>query len=197
MTKKNIFKFAQLAVLSAILILMAFTPLGYLRMPGIEITFNAIPVVIGAMVLGPLYGGILGGVFGITSFLQCVFGLSPFGAALLAIDPVLTLVLCMVPRILIGVVAGLLFKAFKNKNIVSFFVCSLAGSLTNTALFVGGLILLFGNTAYIGDMISASASIVAFFIAFVGINGLIEAIACTVLGGAVSKPLFDMNKKLK
>ncbi len=196
MQKKNMIKFAQLAILSAIIILMTFTPLGYFRMPGIEITFITIPVVIGAMTLGPLYAGVLGGVFGLTSFLQCVFALSPFGATLLGIDPILTLILCMVPRILIGVGAGYLFKAFKSKNILAFFTCALSGSLINTIGFVGGLILLFGSTEYISGMMAGSANVIAFFIAFVGINGVIEAIACTALGALIAKPIYNINKKL-
>ncbi len=196
MQKTNMIKFTQLAILSAIIVLMAFTPIGYFRMPGIEITFITIPVVIGAMVLGPLYGGILGGVFGITSFLQCVLGLSPFGATLLGIDPVLTAILCMVPRILIGVGAGYMFKAFKKKNVLVFFFCALVGSLINTVGFVGGLILLFGQTEYIAGLMAGAANVLAFFVAFVGLNGLIEAIACTILGSLVSKPLYNMNAKL-
>ena len=61
-----------LAMLSGILLMMSFTPLGYLNIGPLAISFNMIPVAIGAIALGPVGGLILGGVFGITSFLQCL-----------------------------------------------------------------------------------------------------------------------------
>ena len=76
----------QTAILAAILILMAFTPLGYLKVGTISITFLTLPVVIGAILLGPLSGAILGGVFGLTSFAQC-FGMDVFGTTLMGINP--------------------------------------------------------------------------------------------------------------
>lgn len=93
---------AQTAILSAIIILMSFTPLGYLKVGVIEITFIMIPVAVGAILMGPATGAFLGGVFGITSFMQAVFGLSPFGVALLQINPFYLFTLAMVPRILDG-----------------------------------------------------------------------------------------------
>ena len=74
-------RLVQLAILVAIMLILAFTPLGYLKVGAIEITFMTIPVVIGAILLGPPAGAFLGGVFGLTSFIQC-FGMSAFGSAL-------------------------------------------------------------------------------------------------------------------
>lgn len=124
----------QNAILSAIIILMAFTPLGYLRVGPVSITFLIIPVVIGAIVNGPVSGAILGGVFGATSFAQC-FGLDPFGTALLAINPILTFIMTMVPRIVMGLVVGLIFQMLHKRNmksILPFAVASLSGALLNT-----------------------------------------------------------------
>ena len=103
----------QIAMLTAIILILAFTPLGYIRTGGLEITLIVIPVAVGAVILGPVGGMILGAVFGITSFIQC-FGMSPFGAALLGINPVLTLIVCLVPRVLMGYLCGLIFKGFKK-----------------------------------------------------------------------------------
>lgn len=85
----------EMALLVAIILLMAFTPIGYIKTAGLEITLIVVPVAVGAVTLGPTAGAILGGVFGITSFIQC-FGMSQFGALLLGINPFLTfLVPCM------------------------------------------------------------------------------------------------------
>ena len=81
----------QIAMLTAIILILAFTPLGYIRTGGLEITLIVIPVAVGAVILGPVGGMILGAVFGITSFIQC-FGMSPFGAMLLSMSPVKTFI---------------------------------------------------------------------------------------------------------
>ena len=70
----------QLAVLIAIMLILAFTPLGYLRIGPLAISLMTIPVVIGAMILGPAGGAVLGLVFGLTSFYQCFAG-DPFGGS--------------------------------------------------------------------------------------------------------------------
>lgn len=196
MSTKKLRRFTQLSILIALILIMGFTPLGYLKVGLVEISFLTIPVVIGAIVLGPLSGAILGGVFGITSFIQC-FGMSAFGAQLLEINPILTAILCIIPRVLMGYLAGLIFVAIKKidkHKLVSYAAASLSGALLNTILFVGGLVLLFGNSEYIGSMIGGR-NVLAFGAAFVGINGIVEAIAATIVGAAVSKVLaVTVNK---
>ena len=191
--KQRTVKLVQMALLTALIFLMGFTPIGYLHVGVVEITFLTIPVVIGAIVLGPTAGAILGGMFGLTSFLQC-FGMSPFGAALLAINPWATLFICGIPRILMGWLSGVIFRAIAKidrTRYVSFAAASLSGAVLNTVFFMASLILLFGRTAYIQDMMTAmgTPNIFSFLIAFVGLNGLIEAIVCFVVGFAVSKAL--------
>jgi len=194
MTNSNLsvrtLKMVQMAILAAIMLLMAFTPIGYLKTAGIEISFMMIPVVVGAIIIGPGAGAVLGGVFGATSFIQC-FGMSVFGAALLAINPLLTFIVCMIPRILMGWLAGLVFKGLskisKNK-LMSFGVSSLSGALFNTIFFMIFLIVFFGNTEYIKGF-QGELSLIPFILAFIGINGLIEAIVCFVIGAAISRAL--------
>ena len=91
---------ALTAVLAAIVLLMAFTPLGYLRLGPMSITLLVIPVVIGGITLGPVRGGFLGAVFGATSFAQCFMG-DVSGAAMVAISPLATALACFIPRSLL------------------------------------------------------------------------------------------------
>jgi len=189
-------RLVQMAILVAIMLILAFTPLGYLKVGAIEITFMTIPVVIGAILLGPAAGAFLGGVFGLTSFIQC-FGMSPFGAALLSINPFLTFLVCMVPRILMGYLAGVIFRVINRHDktkILSFAVSSLSGALLNTILFVGLLMLCFGSSEYMTAM-RGGLGLLAFLAAFVGINGLVEAIVAFVLGTAISKALVQFLPK--
>lgn len=91
----------ELALFVAIILLMAFTPIGYIKTAGLEITLIVVPVAVGAVTLGPTAGAILGGAFGITSFIQC-FGMSAFGAILLEVNPFFTFLVCVPTRILEG-----------------------------------------------------------------------------------------------
>lgn len=191
------FKLAILGALIAIIIIMAFTPVGYLHVGVIEITFIMIPVVIGAVLQGPIGGLICGTVFGITSFIQC-FGLSAFGGTLLSINPVFTAILCIVTRMLAGFLTGLIFKAINkhdSKDFVSVMVSCIVGPLLNTILFTGTLLLLFGNSDFVLNM-RAGKSILAFVGAFVGINGLIEMAVTFILGTSISKALLVAEKKI-
>lgn len=180
-------KMVRMAVLVAIIIIMSFTPLGYLKIGIIEISFLMIPVAIAGIILGPGAGAFMGGVFGITSFIQC-FGMSAFGAALLNINPIFTFILCLVPRILAGWLPGLIFKAFSRRlRFLGAFVSSLLAAVLNTVFFVGGLILLFGNSEYIKSFGETAWDVV---VLLVGVNALLEAVVCTIVGGAVGIALL-------
>ena len=191
-------KMAQMAILIAVVLIMAFTPLGYLKTAGLEISLITIPVAIGAMVIGPGAGAVLGAVFGLTSFYQC-FGMSPFGAVLLSINPLYTFLVCVPTRILMGYLAGVLFKAFikaDKGNTVCYFVGGFMPAFLNTLFFMGTLILFFWNTEYIQSLNAAGANPFMFVIAFVGINGVVEWIATTVAGGIVSKAVAKIAKNV-
>lgn len=179
----------------AIILLMAFTPIGYIKMPFVEITLITIPVIVGAVTMGPVAGLVLGTVFGLTSFAQC-FGMSRFGTTLFSINPFFTFIICVVARALMGYLCGVIFRAFEkrgNTSVWAFGVSSVAGALLNTLFFVGFLLILFGNSDYIMSM-RGGANVLAFLAAFVGINGLVEAIACGIVGTAISKALHKVTK---
>ena len=117
----------ELALMVAIIFVMAFTPLGYFQTMGLSTTFLTVPVAVGAIILGPKGGAICGLAFGITSFMQC-FGMGAFGTMLFSINPLGTAFVCIVPRILEGLLCGLIFQALKKsmKN-GAYLVASLSG----------------------------------------------------------------------
>ena len=183
-SRQKLVRLVLTALLTALIIVMAFTPLGYLKAGAIEITFITIPVIIGAVLLGPVGGLFLGAVFGITSFIQC-FGMSTFGVALFSVSPLRTAIVCIVPRVLMGWLTAVIFKAISSKDKTSFvqyLVASIAGPLLNTILFTGTLLLLFNNAPIIIQLKEqfGSTNVMAFAAAFVGVNGLIEAGVCAL-----------------
>lgn len=182
----------KLGLMVAIIVVMAFSPLGYLRTPGLTITFLTVPVAVGAIILGPAAGAICGAAFGLTSVAMALTGGSAFSAALLQINPFGLLFTCLIPRILEGWICGLIFQAAKrvSKN-GAYIVASLSCPLLNTLFFMGSLVLFFYNTEYIQSLASGlhATNPLIFVVLFVGIQGAIEAVACTILGSAVSRAL--------
>ena len=196
MKKTKTLRMAQIALMVAIVLVMAFTPLGYFRTAGLEITILMIPVTVGAIVLGPTAGAILGLTFGLTSF--AIASSSTFGATMLTISPLKTFVLCVIARLIAGWLAGVTFKALNAVNFkYKFEVTSLLGPLYNTIFFMGMLVGFFYNTEFIQQMAVAlgAANPITFVVAFVGLQGVVEAIVCFLISGIISKNVYKFVNK--
>lgn len=194
MNKKfNTKQLTTLGLLTAVLLLMAYTPLGYLNIGPLAITLNIIPVALAAITLGPVGGAIIGAVFGLTSFLQCigVGGTSAMGALLFEINPFLAFVQRFIPRVLDGLLLGFIFKGVRKvTNVhISSFVTGFCSAFLNTLFFMTALVLLFGNTEYMQGLIGGK-NIIVFICSFVGINAVFEMIASTVITGLVGFALY-------
>lgn len=203
MNKSKISVFTRTALLVAIIVIMSFTPLGYLKAGALSITFLTIPVMIGAVTMGPGVGALLGFAFGLTSFLQAMWGTSPLGALMFSVNPILTGVTCIIPRILVGFLCGLIFKALRKidgKRFWTFIVASFSAPVLNTILFMTSLLACFWNTIIQTDAgmkiyAVTGNNFVLFICLFVGVNAIVEAIACTIIGTAISKPLLTVLEK--
>ncbi len=192
-TNTRTIRLVQLALFTAIIIIMAFTPLGYIRVGALSITLIVIPVTVGAIIMEPLDGAILGGIFGLTSLAQC-FGIDPFGTTLFGINPVATIILCMVPRILMGWLTSLIYKAVKKgskRKSLAHMAANLAGPILNTVLFISALVIFFYQTEFIQGIATdlASNNFITFVIAFVGINAIVEVLVSLLVGSAITTTL--------
>ena len=174
MKKMSIRDFVILALLVGVLILMSTTPLGYLNIGLLAITLNVIPVAIAAIALGPVGIG----------------GSSAMGVALFAINPFLAFVQRFVPRALDGLLLGYIYRFLKKRThtSVACAVTGFASAFLNTLFFMAALVLLFGNTEYMQELI-AGRNIIAFVCGFVGINAVAEMAASTILTGAIGTAL--------
>ena len=197
MNKKfNTSQLVLLGLMTAILLLMAYTPLGYLNIGPLAITFNVIPVAVAAITLGPVGGAIVGSVFGLTSFLQCigVGGTSAMGAVLFGINPVLAFIQRFVPRMIDGLLLGYIFRGMRkvSNTPTACFVTGLCSAFLNTALFMSLLVLLFGNTEYMQTLMGGK-NVIAFICGFVGINAVCEMVSSTIITGAVGLALYKAH----
>ena len=188
MRNKKVQTMAFIALFIALIAIMSFTPLGYLKIGTVEMTLIGIPVIVGGIIFGPKVGTILGFTFGISSFIQCFTG-SVLGEILLGINPILTFVTCVVPRTLMGLFVPLIYNQLNKTKIKPIFkhvITNMCGSLLNTILFVGTLYFSFYGwvTTNYGNI-----DLFLFIITFVGINALIEVIVCSTLGSTISLAL--------
>lgn len=192
----KVIELTMTAILATLIILMTFTPIGYIPIGPVKMTLLTLPVAIGSIVLGARSGLILGTLFGISSFCTC-FGLDPFGNILLGINPVFTFIMCVIPRVLCGFLPALIYKAIsKNgtKNtMVAIPVAAASTAIINTLLFITALWGLFNNnlTSLLG-----TNNLFTMFATIAGINGLIEIAVNIVVGTAICKPLIEIKKRL-
>ena len=181
-----------MALMTAVLLIFACTPIGTIPIGPLSISLNMIPVAICAVAMGPAGGAAAGAIFGLLSFLQC-FGIgipSGMGIILVGINPFLAFIQRFVPRLLDGLLLGYIFRAVSKKNV--YVACAITGffsALLNTVFFMGALVLLFGNTEYVQELI-AGRNIIVFICAFVGVNAVVEMVVATLITGAVGSALF-------
>ena len=193
--KNNRFTTAQLTLLglmAAILLLMAYTPLGYLNIGPLAISFNVIPVAISAVVLGPVGGAVAGAIFGLTSFLQCigVGGSSAMGVVLFGINPVFAFIQRFIPRLLDGICLGYIFKGMRNVS-NTYVACAVTGffsAFLNTLFFMTALVVMFGNTEVIQNLMGGRNVIIGCCM-MVGVNAISEMVSSTIITAAVGTAL--------
>ena len=193
----------SVALMAAIVILLANTPLGMIQLPIIKATTVHIPVIIGAILLGPLAGAILGAVFGACSLISNTmaptllsFAFSPFMSTTGLIGAAKAIWISVGCRILIGVVSGwlwILFKKIKmNKKIyqvIALAITGFVGSMVNTITVMGSIYILFAKQ-YAEVKEVAVTAVWGLIMTTVTASGIPEAIAAAILVAAITKVLL-------
>ena len=195
---KNTKTLVLMSVLIAIQIILNFTPLGLIPLGFMNATTLHIPVIIGAIFMGPVVGGILGGVFGILSIITNTirpnvtsFVFSPFITVGDISGNPMSLVVALVPRILIGITAYYAFRwlsKLDKRKVIAYVGAGIVGSLTNTIFVMGGIYLFFGKAYAMAKEVDFSA-LFGVIMGVVGIQGIPEAIVAGVLVLGIGKVL--------
>lgn len=194
---------AGVAMMAAIVVLLANTPLGMIPLVVTKATTVHIPVILGAILFGPLAGGILGGVFGVCSVIintftpaLTSFAFSPFLSTTGLSGAVKALWVAVGCRILIGVAAGWLWRALSRTRMNSWTALSIVGftgSMVNTVTVMGSIFLLF-TQQYAQAKEVALEAVSGLILTTVLANGIPEAIVSTVLVAVIGKNLLRFAK---
>lgn len=193
----KILRMVQLAFLAAleVVLMLVYIPVGT-----INLNFGLVPIVIAAVLFGPGYGAMIGGVSGIVTMIQVLTGQSAFYMFLVATNPVAASVLCIIKTAAAGFLSGLVYKLFmkfskfKAANVIApAIVCP----VVNTGIFALGMLTIFGKALMADPEISAwsTGGLVALvFVVLIGINFFVELGLNVVLCPVISKALFLMKR---
>lgn len=182
-----------LSLFIAIELLMIAVPfLGYIPIGPLRATTLHIPVLIAGIVLGKKQGMILGLIFGMSSVIintiqptLTSFVFSPFISG-----SFLSLLIAIIPRMLIGYLAGLVYEKLKDKHqSIAIITGSLIGSLANTVLVLGGIYFLFGNQ-YANVLNINLNQLLPYLLGIITTHGLLEAILGSCIVMIVSRILI-------
>jgi len=199
-TRLSTRKIAIAGIMSAFLILLSLIPsLGYIVVPFTPITITTmhIPVIIAAILEGPVVGGFVGLIFGLSSMYTAATIFSGLPTAFVFLNPLVS----VLPRILIGIVAYYVYagisRLIRNKGVATV-IGAVAGTLTNTIGVLGMIYLLYAQE-YVDAVVKASETPVVVTSAFVFIFGgvLLNAVLEVVLSALVSTPVVYALNKIK
>lgn len=195
----NLKKMTQLAIFIAIIIVMKITGLSSIPVGPLVMTFTMVPIAIGAMLIGPVGGAVLGFVYGLTSLSDAITGASAMTGFFFQISPIHTIILCVGMRTLVGLFTGLIFnviKKFDSKKIWCYYVGGLLAPMLNTVLFMGYIVLFFYNSEFVQNLVTklGAANPIMFVILLVGLQGMIEWLTGCVAGGTVAKAVAHAVK---
>ncbi len=191
--------FVRFSVLLAVEIVFCFTPLGTLPALGpLSATLSHVPVIVTAIVMGPLWGSAMGFAFGACSFIYWTFvapGVfsfiyTPFVSAVGAEGNPASLLICFVPRILIGFVAGMLFAKLRGTGLserICAVIVGAAGSLVNTFLVLGGIWVFFASEY--SALVGSGKAIYSILGLTVLTNGLPEAVIGAAVASLIALPV--------
>ena len=190
----------ELAMLVALVaVLQIFS--SFFKIGTFSLSLVLIPIVIGSILLGAKGGAILGGVFGLVVVIQCATGVDPGGAILIAINPFITVLLCMLKGIAAGFVPGVIYRSVIKKNreshkrmALASVLAAVSAPIVNTGIFIIGLSTCFNSTLI--EWAGGTNALVYIITVLVGTNFLIELCINIVVAPAISTIIKAVTKNI-
>lgn len=197
MKNNNISRMVQLAVLLAIVIILQCF-LGTIVVGATSFSVVLVPIVVGAILLGPGAGAFLGFAFGLVVLVMGITGQDGFTNMLFVAQPLFTAVICLGKGTAAGWAAGMLYKAFAKMN--SFWASVAAAAIApvvNTGLFIlGGLTVVRGTLEANLSAFGADSVLIFLVIGCAGVNFLVEFGVNMVLSPAIYRIIHVVKGKI-
>ncbi len=165
----KIVKLTQAAFLAALIVVLQIVTY-FIKVGQFNLSFVLVPIVVGGILLGPKYGAILGGVFGVVVTLVSAFGMDGAGFILFSANPVLCTLVCLLKGIAAGFVPAVVYKAMSNN--VGLVIAAALAPICNTGIFCAGMLIFFRDTL---NAWAGGTNVLTYIITgLVGINFIIE-----------------------
>ncbi len=199
---QQILKMAQLAILTALVLVLQFTGVGIkLPIPGTtNISLVLIPIALGAMILGPAAGAWLGFVFGAVVYITGgLLHMDFFTGFLFDNHPFITALICIVKSTLAGFLAGWVYRLVaRESEIAAVFLAAAVVPIVNTGIFVLSCLCILGT---IQDLMSAAgitgqSAVYFIFIGCAGLNFLLELAINMILSPALQRIIHIIQKRV-
>lgn len=197
---------AVLAMLCGVLLVMGMTGIGFLPLPVIKATTMHIPVILGAILLGPGAGAMLGALFGLCSIWANTttpgllsFAFSPFMTTEGLAGVVKSLWIALGCRISFGMIAGWLWKLFKKifkEDYLALPVTAAVSTILHTLLVMGSIYILLASQ-YAAAKNVAIGAVFGLVMGTVTASGIPEALVAVVLVTVIGKALLHLLVRMK
>ena len=205
-TKMNTRYMASLSMLCGVLLVMGMTGIGFIPLPVIKATTMHIPVILGAILLGPGAGAVLGALFGLCSIWANTttpgllsFAFSPFMSTDGLVGAAKSIWIALGCRILFGMLAGLIWKLVKKiakQDYIALPVTAVTATLCHTLLVMGSIYLLLAQQ-YAEAKNVAITAVFGLVMGTVTASGIPEAIVAAILVTVIGKALLHLLARMK
>ncbi len=188
---RKAYRIAIMGIFTAIIFIQSFVPfLGNIPIPPLNPTIIHITVIVAAYTLGTKEGMVIGGIWGVIRLIRA------FTAPASPLDPLIFTnpLISVVPRVLVGLVAGAVFTAFRKRRTLGMVLGAVFASLTNTVLVLSFIYLFYGE-AYAAAIDVDISNLLLVLGGVVLTNGIAEAVAAGILAPLISRPLLNMTKR--
>lgn len=199
-SQNRILRMVQMALLVALVfVLQTFG--SFIKIGPLPLSFVLVPIVIGAIHLGPSCGAILGGVFGFITMIMGISGVDVFSHMLWEASPIWFIIICLLKAILAGLGSAVIYKGlnklFGGRHVtVSTIIASVSAPIINTGIFVVGMLLFFGGVAesFVNESYTSAVEVVLLMLA--GFNFLGEFAVNLVLSPAIVRIVDVIGKRI-
>lgn len=186
---KRIRNLVLTAILAALIVGLQF--IGGINIGPFSITLTLIPIVVGAILLGPAFGATLGLVFGLIVSIFSITGRDPGGQMVFAASPVIAWALCLLKGAAAGFLPAVVYRAVKQKTLAAY-LASMTAPVANTGIFIVGMLLFF--RPLLEAWSGGQNALVYAITGLAGINFLIEFAVAVVFAPAVALVVKSVGK---
>ena len=187
----SVVRLTSLALLAALVVVLQTVATG-IKIGPVPISLTLVPIVVGAILFGPGAGAFLGGVFGVVCLIAGIAGTDQFTNLLWVASPFWLTVVCVGKAVLCGYVAGLVYKALSKNQTLGCVAAAICAPIVNTGVFAIGMLTVFQSI--LRDFAGGTDIVYYFFVAFIGVNFLVELGVNAVLSAAIARIVKAVQK---